>query len=197
MFQQCSTKITRWLCRKNLIGKSSADVYQYGIQQLLTLILNLISFLIIGMIFHVIFPTVLFLLFYSILRVYAGGYHAKNSLRCWLFSIVIVILFAILFQYLPMTYIGCNIFTLFCIIFIICFSPVGCKNKPLDEREKKHYRTRSILILFAEVGIQQFFFWIGLGKVTFSVTLAIGSVCLMMFLGLLENKLKRNRKSST
>ena len=167
----------------------------YGIQQLLTLILNIVSFFIIGIIFHVILPTILFLLFYAILRIYAGGYHAKTPIRCYLFSNVIVILFAIIFQHLPMTHIGCSIFTLICAVFILCFSPVGCKNKPLSEKEKKHYRTRSIIVLLAEIAAQQVSVWIGLEMIMFSATLAIGFVSSMMLLGILSNKLEKNKIS--
>lgn len=195
MFQQWSDKITEWLYQKELIDRSHADVYRYGIQQLLTLILNIVSFFIIGIIFHVILPTILFLLFYAILRIYAGGYHAKTPIRCYLFSNVIVILFAIIFQHLPMTHIGCSIFTLICAVFILCFSPVGCKNKPLSEKEKKHYRTRSIIVLLAEIAAQQVSVWIGLEMIMFSATLAIGFVSSMMLLGVLSNKLEKNKIS--
>ena len=195
MFQQWSDKITEWLYQKELIDRSHTDVYRYGIQQLLTLILNIVSFFIIGIIFHVILPTMLFLLFYAILRIYAGGYHAKTPIRCYLFSNVIVILFAIIFQHLPMTHIGCSIFTLICAVFILCFSPVGCKNKPLSEKEKKHYRTRSIIVLLAEIAAQQVSVWIGLEMIMFSATLAIGFVSSMMLLGVLSNKLEKNKIS--
>lgn len=94
-----------------------------------------------------------------------------------------------------MTHIGCSIFTLICAVFILCFSPVGCKNKPLSEKEKKHYRTRSIIVLLAEIAAQQVSVWIGLEMIMFSATLAIGFVSSMMLLGVLSNKLEKNKIS--
>lgn len=110
-----------WFHKRKLIDEKNSDVYQYGIQQLLTLILNLISFLIIGVLFQVVLPTLLFIFFYAVLRIYAGGYHASTPIRCYLFSNVIVILFIIIFKYLPMTYVECNFSLLVSSIFIFFF----------------------------------------------------------------------------
>ena len=77
------------------------DVYAYGIQNLLIFLFNLFSFMVIGAIFHTIMYTVVFILFYSVLRIYAGGYHASTAMRCYFISNVIVLMFIILFKNLP------------------------------------------------------------------------------------------------
>lgn len=195
MIEQLSIRITRWFRKRKIIDKKKSDVYQYGIQQLLTLLLNLISFLIIGIIFQVILPTLLFIFFYAILRIYAGGYHASTPVRCYLFSNVIVILFIIIFKYLPMTYVECNFSLLVSLIYIILFSPVDSKNKPLDTNEKKHYRTKSIVILLAEIIVQQIFWRIGFSIGGYSISLAIDAVCFMMLLGWVKNKCDNKLKS--
>lgn len=195
MIEQLAIRITRWFHKRKLIDEKNSDVYQYGIQQLLTLILNLISFLIIGVLFQVVLPTLLFIFFYAVLRIYAGGYHASTPIRCYLFSNVIVILFIIIFKYLPMTYVGCNFSLLVSSIFIFFFSPVGSKNKPLDEKEKKHYRTKSIVILLAEIIVQQILWRIGFSIGGYSISLAIDAVCFMMLLGWIKNKCDNKLKN--
>ena len=188
MFKRSSIRITWWLSSRNIISDKDSDIYQYGIQQLLTLLLNLISFLIIGFVFHAVVPTMLFILFYATLRIYAGGYHASTPIRCYLFSNIMIIIFGILFNYLPMTYIGCNLFVLPCAVFIFFFSPIGSKNKPLDKSEKRHYWTKSTLILLVEIALYQVFMAIGFTTGVRSITLSIGAVCFMMILGCIYNK---------
>ena len=96
MFARSTKRIIHWLCRKKIIKQQDMDVYAYGIQNLLIFLFNLFSFMVIGAIFHTIMYTVVFILFYSVLRIYAGGYHASTAMRCYFISNVIVLMFIIL-----------------------------------------------------------------------------------------------------
>ena len=101
MFARSTKRIIHWLCRKKIIKQQDMDVYAYGIQNLLIFLFNLFSFMVIGAIFHTIMYTVVFILFYSVLRIYAGGYHASTAMRCYFISNFIVLMFIILFKNLP------------------------------------------------------------------------------------------------
>ena len=101
MFARSTKRIIHWLCRKKIIKQQDMDVYAYGIQNLLIFLFNLFSFMVIGAIFHTIMYTVVFILFYSVLRIYAGGYHASTAMRCYFISNIIVLIFIILFKNLP------------------------------------------------------------------------------------------------
>lgn len=87
-----------------------------------------------------------------------------------------------------MTYGECNFSLLVSLIYIILFSPVATKNKPLDAKEKKHYRIMSIVILLAEIIVQHIFWRIGFSIGWYSISLAIDAVCIMMLLGWIKNK---------
>jgi accessory gene regulator B len=97
MFARSTKRIIHWLCRKKIIKQQDMDVYAYGIQNLLIFLFNLFSFMVIGAIFHTIMYTAVFILFYSVLRIYAGGYHASTAMRCYFISNIIVLIFIIAF----------------------------------------------------------------------------------------------------
>ena len=187
MFQKSTGKITGWLCEKGIIKKSDYEVYEYGIQNLLTVLWNIVTFFAIGAIFHMAFRTLEFVLFYSVLRIYAGGYHANTPIKCYGISNLIILLFIFLFHYLPINKIGFSVVALICLIYIFCFSPVGTKNKPLDADERKHYKRKACIIIVIELLIQQITLWTGYTAQSKIIILAICAVCLMMGIGQIKN----------
>ena len=56
----------------------------------ITVLLNLISTIVIGVIAGKVFESIAFLVFYIPLRSYVGGYHASTPRRCYFISIVII-----------------------------------------------------------------------------------------------------------
>lgn len=53
----------------------------------ITVLINLISTIVIGVIAGNVFESIAFLVFYIPLRSYAGGYHASTPRRCYFISI--------------------------------------------------------------------------------------------------------------
>lgn len=61
MFYQASEHIAKKLIENNTITSDNKPIYQYGIQQGLTIGLNILTTFAIGLIFHMIFESFLFL----------------------------------------------------------------------------------------------------------------------------------------
>lgn len=83
MFKKTACKITQRLCEKGIISESDFDLYEYGFNMRITVLLNLISTIVIGVIAGKVFESIAFLVFYIPLRSYAGGYHASTPRRCY------------------------------------------------------------------------------------------------------------------
>ena len=83
MFKKTACKITQRLCEKGIISESDFDLYEYGFNMGITVLLNLISTIVIGVIVGKVFESIAFLVFYIPLRSYAGGYHASTPRRCY------------------------------------------------------------------------------------------------------------------
>lgn len=93
-------KIGNNLVHSNVIKEEDAEIYIYGINQILVSVLNVSSALIIGLIFGVFFEIAVFMAAYIPLRSFAGGFHAKTPLRCYIFSVMMLIIVSIAFKYL-------------------------------------------------------------------------------------------------
>ena len=151
MFQTTAQKITDRLCSQDIIEDADKELYEYGFNMLLTVSLNIISTIIIGLLFGMVFESIAFLVAYIPLRSYAGGYHARTPLRCYIISLLLIVLIL-----LTLKLIGESVLALFVLssigtIICVTMSPVEDVNKPLDEAEIKVYRKKAMIILAAEI----------------------------------------------
>lgn len=87
---------------------------------------------------------------FCMLRKYAGGYHAKSVIGCYLMTVgsAIIMLLTIRFCRLPIAVIIAVWLVSGIIVFL--FAPVQNRNKRLDELEQLVYRRRAIIIWLSE-----------------------------------------------
>lgn len=145
-----SEKITDSLTRSGVITTEDKELYHYGVQQGLLMILNIITTFVIGLMFGMIWQSLIFLLAYIPLRSYAGGYHAKTQIRCYLFSIIIMSAALLGIKLIPWTSFICLTTSAFGAGIIFFLAPVEDSNKPLNEREIKVYKKRTRILLLCE-----------------------------------------------
>ena len=154
-WERLSHKIGDDLVRSGIIKEDDADVYIYGINQIMSYVFNVSSSLIIGLIFGVTFEIIIFMAAYIPLRMFAGGYHAKTPLRCYIFSVIMLIIVSIGMKYLcPADWVYYAVLAV-SVVVILALSPVEDKNKPLDEIEYRVYKKRTMLIAAVEVVLWQ------------------------------------------
>ena len=146
-------KIGNDLVHSSVIKEEEAEIYIYGINQILVSVLNVSSALIIGLIFGVFFEITVFMAAYIPLRSFAGGYHAKTPLRCYIFSVIMLIVVSIGMKYLYMTEWVYYVVLAAAASVVLILSPVEDRNKPLDETEHKVYKRRTVLIMTVELFI--------------------------------------------
>ncbi|GAA0106747.1 accessory gene regulator B family protein [Paraclostridium sordellii] len=149
MFKKLSFKITNMLVSNDIIDNNDFEIYRYGFETLIYFIVNISVVLFIGIIFNRFIQTIVFLSCYCTLRQFTGGYHAKNYTECTL-TFAIIYLITILISNTIGLYKSKYLIMLFLIlstIIIYKFAPLDHRNKPLSEKEKKHYKNISIKIL--------------------------------------------------
>lgn len=144
-------KIGNNLVQSNVIEAEDIEIYIYGINQILTSVLNVSSALIIGLIFDVFTEVAVFMAAYIPLRSFAGGYHAKTPLRCFVFSVMMLIVVSIGLKYLHIAELIYYAVLVAATLVVLVLSPVQDRNKPLDEIEHKVYKRRTILIAAVEL----------------------------------------------
>lgn len=150
MIKSSANKVTSFLYYNKYIDSEKYDyeVYLYGFESLIALILNIISILLIGLVFHRFMHTIVFLVCYCPLRQFTGGYHADTYEKCF-FTFVIIFIATILISN-NLIDIGLKpLITLFSVlnwISIYLLSPVQHFNNPLDDTEKVKYKKKARLI---------------------------------------------------
>lgn len=193
MFYKVSEHIVQWLAEKNTISSDDKTIYQYGIQHGFTIGLNILTSLIIGIIFRMVSECFLFLAVYIPLRSYAGGIHARTAKRCYVYSTIMIIAVLLAIKFFPLGIIICSCLSLIsgCIIFLL--SPVEAENKKLDALEKSIYKKRSRIILLVELTIQLLFLLTSWKNGFICFSLAFVSLSLVMLAGVIEKKVQKNK----
>ena len=128
--------------------KFDEDAYFYGFSVFLSTITNVAFVLIAGLIMGCFFESMLFMGAFVLLRIKAGGYHAKTHGRCIaLFTVTFifsaVILLYILEPYYLLCIFGCGGLGA---IAIWEYAPAAAANKPVNHRKKEKLRDQCVII---------------------------------------------------
>lgn len=172
MFSFISRKLVRLLLNKDVIQQENLEIYQFGIEQFLTTSLNVLTTLILGILFNEVFQGILFVIAFMILRAYSGGYHASTSVRCYLLSTFSIVAALSVMKFTEINNFICIGLLLLSGVVIILLSPVSTVNKPLDNIECVVYRKRSIFIWCVETFVALAFIGFDIEKVSVCIMLA-------------------------
>ena len=139
-----SGKIVNRLLEKEAVRREDYEIYLFGINQLLTIILDLLTAVMIGIVFGKVVQTIILVTAFMILRSHAGGYHASTPFRCYVLTAMTIII-----SLSAMNYIECNLLILTGLwtvsgIVILMLAPVDTENKPMDDMEYIYYRKKTI-----------------------------------------------------
>lgn len=151
MINNISKKMVDRLLRKKMIEQEDYEIYLFGLSQLLVTLLDLITCVAIGIIFHSLLQTILFLVAFMLLRSCAGGYHASTPLRCYLLTVCMITVVVATLKYIEW-----NVWILLGMligagVIILLLAPVDTENKPIDGVEYVYFRKMTIRVLFIEV----------------------------------------------
>jgi putative AIP processing-secretion protein len=187
MLERLSEKFAGKLIKAGIISEADADVYIYGFFQNTMMLLNVITTLLLGVLFKLLVPCILLNLAYIPIRINAGGHHASSPFKCYINSIIIIaVLLFIIKRGTIHTLISIAILAISSVIILI-LAPVETENNPLDESEKRVYRKRTIIILGIE--IVAFIISLVLNKSLIAEIIALGlfTECLMLIMGYAKN----------
>ncbi len=153
MLLKLSERIIDNYQKKDLISNEERIIYVYGVKQIISLIINIISFLMCGIVFGEILGAMVFALSFMMIRTYAGGYHASTPVRCYIVTMITTIGAILVMKYIAIPQ-ALGIALLFISsVIIVVLSPVDTEGKELDSLEKKIYRGKTLLIWGVELSI--------------------------------------------
>ena len=145
-----SLRMAEWLAGNGTIDTKDRELYVYGIEQGLMILLNLITVILIGFVLGMVWQSVVFMILYFPLRSFAGGFHSRTRLGCYITSVFLITGALISIKHLTLS-IPVYIAVLFFVdLVLFLFAPVEDMNKPLDQKEIRIYRKRTRAIVLFE-----------------------------------------------
>ena len=178
---------TNKLIQLDIIKSEDKEIYYYGFWQGSIFVLNVLTVIIVGWLFHMLWQALLFTIAYGLIRTVAGGYHARTQVNCYIFSVVMIVSVLSILKYTPWNPIIYLIFVSIASICIFLFAPVEDANKPLDALEKKIYQKRARIFL-ALIFFFTLLFTLTVHKeIAHCLSLSIISVSFMLILGKLKS----------
>lgn len=144
MISRISELILRYLLKCGVINDSDDDkeYYQYGIEITISSLLNVILIIGIGIIFRSMFESVVFLVFFMLIRQFTGGFHADTYFKCNCTFCVSFILVLLMYH---ITFDKMNIclsvlISVLCVAVIVLVCPIENKNKPIPRQKRKFHK---------------------------------------------------------
>lgn len=191
MLQKISCAIVKKFELFGIVNNDNREIYLFGANQLLMLLINLISMIFIGILFHQTAQCLLYMALFIPLRSYSGGYHACSSRRCYVYSMICIAVAMLVIKLNFLNFAICYGIALVCGAIIFKLTPVEDQNKPLDDVEIIHYRVRSQVVLVIEGLFLIASLTLKWKTSVVCTTLAFLTLCLMLVFGTIKNlKLK-------
>lgn len=147
MLVKIASKITLILHHNNIISDDETEVYQYGLEMILSTILNCIIVLLLGALMNEILAAIIFFIIFALVRSSSGGYHADTYFKCnSLFAINLIMVLLWMKFAAPFYFIVCHIiFILIYFMIVTKYAPIENPNKTLSDMQKKHNKGLSII----------------------------------------------------
>ncbi|ROR25255.1 accessory gene regulator B [Mobilisporobacter senegalensis] len=183
MFSKLSGNIAEQLIENGTVDVENKEIYVYGIEQLFILIMNIVTTLIIGLCFGMLWQSIIFMLIYLPLRSFAGGYHASTVLRCYVVGIILSVIFLSINKCIPDASTIIIAMTVIASLIILLLAPVETSNKPLDQLELSMYKKRTRIILLSDICIITILLAFDLNSIALCIGVALMVLSFMVVLG--------------
>ncbi len=125
------------------------DIIVYGLTLAIEQTAGALTSLALAVYYGLVPHCVLFLIAYSAIRTYAGGFHCQKAVNCYIFSTGMLLIVLTAIKHTPIDYLQGIVIILSIIsaIIIVALAPKETPNKPMDNVEVKHFRKQSLLRL--------------------------------------------------
>ncbi len=182
MIKKFSEYISDIFVKHSIINQEDSEVYSYGMEILLSVLVNIFVTIIIASVTGLFIEIMLFTSAFVLIRQYTGGYHANTHHGCICLFATVLIFFSIVIKHIPVTVctIIFTVFSIFSFVFVSLLAPVEHKNKPINSKLSSKLRKQSILCV-TFVCIFSLLLCIYSFKV-YSLSLSFGSMVSVIFM---------------
>lgn len=183
--------IIRIMVNYKIIHEKDREIYIFGMLQGCILLLNVATSLVIGIIFNKPFECILMSAAYILIRIYAGGYHARTLKFCYIASTILIACGIGLINILSLSKHATLGFSFASLLAIMILAPQPSENKPLDIQEHEKYKSILHKVLVIEIVFFIFFYCIRMVSIYSAIAVAWIMVSTMLIIGRRVELLKR------
>lgn len=157
MNHKLSVLLARKLTRLGTIPKGHEDIYVYGFELIISFVVSVAVLLFLGIVFHKIVETLIFLTLFIVIRQFTGGFHADTYLKCQICTISFYACVMNLMVYIRPSYIAYVLLMIFGALIILVIGPVESPNKPLSSVSRRKNKLKGFM-LFEFVSLISLYF---------------------------------------
>ena len=142
-----SVRIIDFMLRNNITLELDKEIYLFGLVLMLRITFNVATLFFIGFYFNTVGESVTFVVCSLTIRTYSCGFHVENPTTCYLISVVFIILMMLSIKFRLWSVQLALVLTALSVGIILKYAPIEHKNRPLEEDERKVYKTRLIKVI--------------------------------------------------
>lgn len=149
MISKLAKNIAHFFVAQKIVEESREAIYAYGMELLLSDVLNALIVLLISLISHTLPAVIVFTTVFMGLRKFVGGYHANSHLSCMFTLVVVMLIFSygicnVSEKYAWVVSIG---FVAISIPVVFNLAPIPHPNKPVSDVKKAKLKKRSRIFI--------------------------------------------------
>ncbi len=144
MISKLAKNIAHFFVIQKIIEESKEIIYAYGLELLISDVLNTIIVLLIALFSHTLLAVIVFIAVFMGLRRFVGGYHANSHLSCMFTLTIVMLIFSYGICNISEYAKTCSIsFVVSALTIIFCLAPVSHPNKPMSEEKSAKLKVES------------------------------------------------------
>ncbi len=183
--------IMKFLEKHKEMDEEQYEIVRYGLELIVLKVSFFAAAMVVGLIMHSFAECLVFFVFFTLIRCYAGGYHAETRIACFIMSMLTfaaVLGFLKLAAAVPAMIIPAAVLAVLSGIFIWFTAPADTENKRLDDDEKKLFRRKTRVHLCIETVIAVIMLMFGHNGVSCAIMLAQISAAVLVLEEILKNR---------
>ena len=191
MLQAVSSYLANQLYIHCRLDASKKEVYQYGIQLSLSTLASACSVIMLSLLLGEAITSFAFLGIFFFLRLFAGGYHARTYMRCFLLTnaVYLTVFFASEIVRNTQLYSLLPVIAITSCLIISVLAPVRNKNHPLSAGAYNRNRKIALCIVLIETSILiVLWFWKSIRPFLIVPTMSLAAVAVMMIITLFRKE---------
>lgn len=171
-------KTVRYWMEKNIISDADRNIYEYGLELILSSIINIFVIIITGIFTSRLFESIALLAIVIPLQSCGGGYHAKTHMRCFLIMYIGWWWVMWIIPYINL--LATILIICLSLVTIFTFAPITNENVPMSNQQyyKMKILVRCLSCVASALGITTSWFWEGKNYIGKSLIMGIGVVAL-------------------